>query len=82
MRADVDLREVLEVGAGDDGFELLAGLLLVDSPLGRSPLYHRVKDLQPAGEPLLVAPLDEAPKLKGMAPGAVAWLRARRFDRS
>ena len=60
-----------------DRFELRDGLMLVDSPLALSPLYHRIKWAMPAGSALLVAPLDGAPKLKGMEAGALNWLRSR-----
>ena len=60
-----------------DRFELRPGLILVDSALTRSKLYHRIKWALPAGSALLVAPLAEAPKFKAMSEGALAWLRAR-----
>ena len=58
-----------------DRFELRPGLMLVDSDLTRSQLYHRIKWALPAGTPLLVAPVKEAPKFKGMAAGALSWVR-------
>ena len=61
-----------------DRFELAPGLMLIDSPLSRSRLYHRVKWALPPGTALLVAPLAEAPKFKGMNAGALAWTRRRR----
>jgi hypothetical protein len=60
--------------------ELLAlrpGLVLVDSPESRSRVYHALKDHLPEGTPLLVAELDEVPKFKGMAEGALTWSRDR-----
>jgi hypothetical protein len=60
-----------------DSFELHRGLHLIDSDLSRSRLYHEVKWQLPEGTALLVAPLADRPKFKGMAPGATAWLRAR-----
>ena len=60
-----------------EAFELQPGLILVESGLTRSKLYHRVKWALPAGMALLVAPLAEAPKFKGMAGGALAWTRRR-----
>ncbi|HEX8620535.1 MAG TPA: hypothetical protein VF718_01050 [Allosphingosinicella sp.] len=60
-----------------ESFELRPGLILVDSELGLSPLYHRIKWALPAGSALLVAPLEAAPKLKAVAAGALKWLRAR-----
>jgi hypothetical protein len=61
-----------------DRFELRRGLILVDSTLELSPLYHRIKWALPAGTPLLVAPLADAPKFKLMEQGALNWIRARR----
>lgn len=61
---------------GIDSLALAPGLHLVMSTGTRSQLYHRIKRrLAPAR--LLVAPLAEAPKFKGMAPGALRWLRDR-----
>ena len=61
-----------------DRFELRPGLILVDSALALSPLYHKIKWALPAGAPLLVAPLADPPKFKRMEKGALKWLRARR----
>lgn len=63
-----------------DAFALRDGLMLIDSPHSRSEVYHAVKYLVPEGTALLVAPLADDPKFKGMAAGAAAWLaeRARR----
>ena len=66
-----------ELAASLDRAELRPGLFLVDSEETRSRLYHRVKWALPRGTALLVAPLAEAPKFKGMEPGALAWLRHR-----
>jgi hypothetical protein len=66
-----------EVRLSLDRFELRAGLMLVDSELGLSPLYHRIKWALPPGSSLLVAPLADAPKLKAMEEGALKWIRMR-----
>lgn len=50
-------------------------LHLVVTTLDRSRLYHRIKRQLPPGTPLLVAPLGEPPKFKGMAAGALAFTR-------
>jgi hypothetical protein len=60
---------------------LRPGLVLVDSEQSRSVVYHAVKDLLPAGSPLLVSRLDEIPKFKGMEPGALTWARAHAPER-
>ena len=54
-----------------DGHPLADGLWLVRSPLRRSKLYH---DAALACAPLADDP-DGWPKFKGMAAGALAWLR-------
>ena len=59
-----------------DRFELRPGLMLVDSALALSPLYHSIKWALPAGTALLVAPLDDVPKFKLMEAGALAWVKA------
>lgn len=56
---------------------LRPGLVFVDSELHRSAVYHALKDHLPPGTPLLVAELHEVPKFTGMAPGSLAWARAR-----
>jgi len=62
-----------------DGHPLADGLWLVRSPLSRSKLYHRIKWQLPGDAALACAPLaddpDGWPKFKGMAAGALAWLR-------
>jgi len=69
-----DVDEVPE-GPWEDGFVLRPGLLLLRSGQSRSEVYHGLKWSVPEGRALLVAPLAEDPKGKGMAPGANAWLR-------
>lgn len=60
-----------------DLVELAPGLYLAESSCTRSQLYHALKR-RFAPRRLLVAPLADDPKFKGMAPGAMAWLRGRR----
>ena len=60
-----------------DLVELAPGLYLTESGRSRSQLYHAIKWRFEPGR-LLVAPLADEPKFKGMRPGALAWLRARR----
>ncbi|MDH5825033.1 hypothetical protein QFW77_18860 [Luteimonas sp. RD2P54] len=65
-------------GPADPGgmLELAPGLFLAETAQTRSQLYHAVKRrLRP--DRLLVAPLADAPKFKGMAAGALTWLRGR-----
>ncbi|HEU0100404.1 MAG TPA: hypothetical protein VFQ67_16720 [Allosphingosinicella sp.] len=76
---DEDIAIAPEPDLALDRFELRPGLVLIESDLGLSPLYHRIKWALPPGAPLLVAPLAGAPKLKGMAQGALKWLRDPRI---
>ena len=55
--------------------ETAPGLLLIDSDDSLSRVYHEVKWLLPHGSALLVAPLSERPKARGLATGTVSWLR-------
>lgn len=50
-------------------------LVFLRSDLHRSAVYHGLKDALPPDTALLVAELDEVPKFKGMAPGALKWAR-------
>jgi hypothetical protein len=53
------------------------GLVLIDSTDTLSRVYHELKWSLPADAALIVAPLAGVPKLKGLAPGTLSWLRAR-----
>ena len=57
-----------------DAFALSPTMLLVRTGETRSRLYHFVKRRVAPGR-LLVAVLDDAPKFKGFAAGALTWLR-------
>lgn len=50
-------------------------LVLVHSDASRSAVYHALKDSLPGRTTLVVAELVEVPKMKGIAPGALAWAR-------
>ena len=63
-----------EDGPWTDAFPLRPGLLLLRSAEGRSPVYHALKHQSAPGSSLLVAPLAEGPKAKGMAEGWTTWL--------
>lgn len=71
-RLDVD--QLDELG---DAFALTDDHVLVRTQLGRSRLYHSVKWMLPDGTPVFAAELADDPKMKGQAPGAVAWVRDR-----
>ena len=66
---------VVPEGPWEDSFVLHPGLVLLRSAHTRSEVYHGLKYAVPEGRAVLVAPLAEAPKFKGMAGGAQAWLR-------
>ncbi len=70
-------------GADIEGIETHArtcrlrdGLYLVQSDETRSKIYHRIKRFLAPDAGLLLAPLADAPKFKGMEPGALNWVRA------
>ena len=54
------------------------GLLLVESDDTLSRVFHELKWALASDEvPLFVAPLAATPKLRGLAPGTLSWLRER-----
>lgn len=57
--------------------EAAPGLLLVDTTETTSRVYHEIKWLLPDDCALLVAPLENRPKARGVAAGTVSWLRSR-----
>ncbi|TYT26953.1 hypothetical protein FZO89_12175 [Luteimonas viscosa] len=72
----VETRHTSHPDPSPDLVPLAPGLYLTESSRTRSQLYHALKRrLQP--QRLLVAPLADEPKFKGMQAGALAWLRAR-----
>jgi len=68
MTAPGPWREVIEAGPG---------LLVVESDDTLSRVYHEVKWLLPDDCALLVAPVAERPKARGVTGGTVSWLRER-----
>lgn len=50
-------------------------ICLVRTTLGRSRVYHAVKRQMTLPASLMVAPLSDDPKFKGMARGTLTWLR-------
>jgi hypothetical protein len=53
-------------------------LLLVESTDTLSRVFHELKWALAEDAPLFVAPLAATPKLRGLSPGTLSWLRARR----
>jgi hypothetical protein len=68
---------ILARGPWREVVESAPGLLLIESDETLSRVYHEVKRLLPDGCALLVAPLRERPKARGLADGTVSWLRER-----
>ena len=65
-----------EVTLGEDTQPLQPGLFMVRSERTLSRLYHAIKRQLPGDTALIVAPVEGAPKFKGMAEGALKWVRA------
>lgn len=53
------------------------GLALVSSADTLSRVYHELKWALPEDTALIVSPLASRPKLKGLPPGTLSWLRDR-----
>ena len=53
------------------------GLAFMDSDDTLSRVYHALKWSLPDGSALVVAPVADLPKAKGLFPGTNTWLRAR-----
>jgi len=54
------------------------GLLLIESDDSLSRVFHELKwALSTEDAPLFVAPLAATPKLRGLTPGTLSWLRER-----
>lgn len=53
------------------------GLVLIDSDDALSRVYHELKWSLGQEAALLVAPVAATPKLRGVAPGTLRWLRQR-----
>lgn len=64
-------------GPWDDIRPIAPGLLLVESNESLSTVYHALKWSLADGTALIVSPVHQTPKSRGMAPGTTAWLRAR-----
>lgn len=68
MAAPGPWRELVEAGPG---------LVVVETDETVSRVYHEMKWLLPDSCALLVAPLSQRPKARGVTPGTVSWLRER-----
>jgi len=53
------------------------GLVFVDSDDTPSRVYHELKWSLPANAAIVVAPVSDLPKLRGVGPGTLTWLRQR-----
>ncbi len=57
--------------------EVAPGVLLVDSTESLSAVFHAIKWSLPEDAALIVSPVPQTPKSRGMAPGTTTWLRDR-----
>ncbi|GGL27009.1 hypothetical protein H9L10_03950 [Phycicoccus endophyticus] len=65
------------VGPWEELRVLSDDLSLLASEEALSRVYHELKWSLPPDTALFVAPLGDVPKLKGMPPGTLGWLRRR-----
>jgi len=73
-----DLPDVSELAGPWTDLKLAApGLLLVESDDTLSRVFHELKWQLADGASLFVAPLEATPKLRGLEPGTLSWLRER-----
>ena len=64
-------------GPWSEMIEAGSGLLVVETDETVSRVYHEIKWMLPDDCPLLVAPVAERPKARGVTAGTVSWLRHR-----
>lgn len=64
-------------GPWSEMIEAGSGLLVVETDETVSRVYHEIKWVLPDDCPLLVAPVAERPKARGLTAGTVSWLRER-----
>jgi hypothetical protein len=73
---DTDRADIEGIETAARTCRLRDGLYLVETNETRSKAYHRIKRYLAPDAALLMAPLADAPKFKGMEPGALKWVRA------
>jgi len=64
-------------GPWHEAREVADGLLLLESTESLSAVYHALKWALPGEAALIVVPVPQTPKSRGMAPGTTTWLRER-----
>ncbi|WP_210650313.1 hypothetical protein [Nocardioides sp. SYSU D00065] len=64
-------------GPWTEAREVAPGVLLVDSTESLSAVFHAIKWSLPDDAALIVTPVPQTPKSRGMAPGTTTWLRDR-----
>ncbi|WP_110181211.1 hypothetical protein [Nocardioides solisilvae] len=57
--------------------EIAPGLFALDSTESLSVVYHALKWELPQEAALIVTPVPQTPKSRGMAPGTTTWFRER-----
>ncbi|ERJ18542.1 hypothetical protein SSPSH_002648 [Salinisphaera shabanensis E1L3A] len=62
-----------------DAIRLREDMFIVYASMTRSEVYHAVRDLTDPNA-LMAAPLAAHPKFRGLAPGALKWLKQRSND--
>lgn len=64
-------------GPWQEARPIAPGLLLFESTESLSVVYHNLKWSLPDDAALIVTPVSQTPKSRGMAPGTTSWLRSR-----
>ena len=64
-------------GPWEEAREIAPGLLAIESRESLSAVYHAVKWALPREAALIVTPVPQTPKSRGMAPGTTSWFRHR-----
>lgn len=64
-------------GPWQEALPIAPGLVLLESAETLSVVYHALKWSLPKDASLIVTPVEQTPKSRGMAPGTTSWLRER-----
>lgn len=73
-----DLPDLADIeGPWHEALLVAPGLIAVESTESLSAVYHAIKWSLRRKASLIVVPLHQTPKSRGMAPGTTTWLRER-----
>lgn len=73
-----DLADLADLeGPWHEAMLIAPGLFAVDSTESLSAVYHAIKWSLPREASLIVVPVHQTPKSRGMAAGTTTWLRER-----